>query len=408
MNNELLPHLFRSEFGKITSVLSRHFRLDRIEIAEDIASETFLLAMETWPYKGVPENPTAWLYAVAKNKTKNFVARARTFDEKIHPEILNENHNISSVDIDLSGENIRDSQLRMLFALCHPAIPPDAQVGLCLRILCGLGIDEIATAFLSNKETIAKRLQRAKEKLRSERVEMELPTDEHLISRMSNVLTTLYLLFNEGYYSETNEKVIREDLCEDAIRLTRMLVENNSTNLPEANALLSLMYFHSSRMKSRIDSRGELVLYEDQDAAVWNQHYITLGAFHLNKASTGNRISKYHLEAGIAYWHTIKDESIEKWDTILQLYNKLLQFEYSPIAALNRTYALSKVKGPDVAITEAEKLKLETNPYYFSLLAELYKKINPTLSQQHLRKALTLSKSPAEQKTIRKKLNQME
>lgn len=405
---ELVPRLFRSEFGKITSVLTKHFSLDRIEIAEDIASETFLLAMETWPYKGVPENPTAWLYAVAKNKTKNFLARTKTFDEKIRTELtVSSVDSVDNPDVDLSTENIRDSQLQMLFALCHPSIPGEAQVGLCLRILCGFGIEEIATAFLTNKETINKRLLRAKDKLRGEKIALELPAEDQLLPRIKNVLTTLYLLFSEGYYSETNEKVLREELCEEAIRLTQMLIANESTNLPEVNALLALMYFHASRFKSRTNANGDLILYDDQNKTLWNQEYISSGAYYLNVASRGNRLSKYHLEAGIAYWHTIKDDTTEKWENILQLYNKLLQLEYSPIAALNRTYALSKARSVEEAITEAEKLKLETNPYYFSLLGELYKTVDHGKAHHHFESAIRLSKSSAEKTVLEKKMNDL-
>lgn len=405
ITSDLLPHLFRSEFGKITSVLSKHFSLVHLEAAEDIASETFLLAAETWPYKGVPENPTAWLYAVAKNKAKNFTARAKTFDTKIKSELSQGDREGETQDVDLSNENICDSQLRMLFALCHPAIAEEAQVGLCLRILCGFGIDEIAAAFLSNKEAINKRLLRAKGKLRTERISLKLPTQAQLAKRLNSVLTTLYLLFSEGYYSETQEQIVREDLCEEAIRLTRLLTDSATTNLPETNALLALMYFHASRIRSRSNVTGEIILYGDQDTSLWKLEYISLGAYHLKLASQGAMFSKYHLEASIAYWHTVKEDTAEKWEAILQLYNHLLKLEYSPIAALNRTYALSKARSVDEAIVESEKLKLDTNPYYFSLLAELYKPSNKAKAIACLQNALQFSRSAAEKSFIAKKIS---
>jgi RNA polymerase sigma factor (sigma-70 family) len=407
MNQDLVPRLFRDEFSKITSVLSKHFSLDHIEIAEDIASETFLLAMETWPYKGVPENPTAWLYTVAKNNAKNFIARTKTFDEKVKTQVLFSLETTQFTDVDLSTENIRDSQLRMLFALCHPSIPAESQIGLCLRILCGFSIDEIATAFLSNKETINKRLLRAKEKLRAGKITLGLPGGHELLDRIQNVLTTLYLLFSEGYYSETNEQIVREPLCEEAIRLTRILLDNPMTNSPEVNALLALMYFHASRLKSRTDANGALILYSDQDPSRWNQKYISLGAYHLKEAAQGTRLSKHHLEAGIAYWHTIKEDTAEKWEAILQLYNRLLQVEYSPIAALNRTYALSKCRSVNEAIAEAEKLKLENNPYYFLLLGELYKNHDKKKARNHFTKAAQFSRSTSEKVQIEKKINEI-
>lgn len=401
----LLPNLFRNEFGKITSVLVKHFGLEHVEVAEDIASETFLLAMETWPYRGVPENPTAWLYAVAKNKTKNVLQRSRTLDEKVKAEWVLSQERVTEPDIDLSDQNILDSQLRMLFALCHPGIPVESQVALCLRILCGFGIDELASAFLVNKETINKRLVRAREKLRTTEIKLEFPAEEQLVARLDNVLTTLYLMFSEGYYSETNETIIREDLCEEAIRSVRLLTLNEKTNTPAVHALLGLMYFHASRLKARTSPTGELVLYDDQDERLWNQKYISRGAYHLSLSAKGITLSKYHLEASIAYWHTIRTDTREKWENILQLYNRLLQLEYSPVAALNRTYALAKANGVEEAIAEAKKLNLTTNQYYYSLLGELHRGINNKLSRSYFQQAQRLSKSSAERNLIQKKID---
>src|SRR6185437_2352773 len=219
---EIIPHLFRTEFRKITTVLCKSFgnAFNGIEIAEDIAGETFLSAIETWTYKGIPENPTAWLYAVAKNKAKNYITRNQLFTNKIATELKQSSPTTHEIEIDLSEKNITDSQLQMLFAVCHPTISPEAQIGLALRILCGFGIDEIANALLSNKETINKRLFRAKEKLGLENVKIEFPGEAEIDNRLETVLTTLYLLFSEGYYSESNDTVVREDLCMEAMRLT--------------------------------------------------------------------------------------------------------------------------------------------------------------------------------------------
>jgi RNA polymerase sigma-70 factor (ECF subfamily) len=290
----------------------------------------------------------------------------------------------------------------MLFVLCHPAIPIEAQIALSLRILCGFGIEEIANAFLTNKETINKRLYRAKEKLKAENVCIELPALTEIHNRLQTVLTTLYLLFNEGYYSESNDSVLREDLCLEAMRLTHMLIENELTNEPNVNALFALMCFHSSRFEARKATQGALVLYEDQDEGLWNQELIAKGAFYLKQASTGSILSKYHLEAGIAYWHTNKSDTKEKWESILHLYNLLLQTEYSPIAALNRTYAVSKVKGKEPAITEAEKLNLHTNHYYFALLGELYKELDNQKAKINLIWKLSGTKFPNLKKRLSK------
>jgi len=409
MNNEqeLIPHLFRTEYSKIVSVLSKLFGFDQIEIAEDIAGDTFLTATETWGLKGIPPNPTAWLYNVAKNKAKNHLQRAKLFENKIAPEIKINLATNQEIELDLSESNINDSQLQMMFAICNPAITMESQIGLSLRILCGFGIDEIADAFLSNKETINKRLLRAKEKLRTEKVKIELPGIQEINDRLDVVLTTLYLLFSEGYYSSSQNKTLRKDLCLEAIRLCYMLVENNATNKPPVNALLSLMCFHASRFEARTDDNGELVLYNDQDSALWNKDLIEKGEYFLNQAAQGNKISKYHTEAAIAYWHTIKDDSKNKWENILQLYNQLLQIEYSPMAALNRTFALSMANGKNAAIIEAEKLKLTDNHFYYVLLGELYTDIDNEKAKQHFKTALVLAKTDTDKKSIIQKLESL-
>lgn len=403
----LIPHLFRTEFGRITSVLAWRFGIAHIEVAEDIAGETFLAAMETWPYKGIPDNPTGWLYTVAANKAKNYLARDTNFQKKIAPELRRGEEAVNAQDIDLSPGNIKDSQLRMLFAICHPAIPQEAQIGLALRVLCGLGIDEIAHALLSNKETINKRLHRAKEKLRDEGIVIDLPPAAEIEQRLDTVLTTLYLLFNEGYYSETHDEMIREDLCREAIRLASLLTESEQTNIPAVNALLALMCFHASRFAARRDSEGDMVLYADQDESLWDQQLIARGVCYINAASRGERLTRYHVEAGIAYWHTIKEDTPEKWENILQLYNILLQIQYSPVAALNRTFALAKARSKEEAIAEAEKLQLTTNPYYYTLLGELYADQDHAKARSYLDKALSLAVTRADRRSIRQKLDRL-
>ena len=344
--DELIPQLFKTEYRKIISVLCKLFGITHIEIAEDITNDTFLLASETWGLKGIPENPTAWLYTVAKNKTKDYFKRDKIFSEKIISDIEHNQKFIEEFEVDLSKENITDSQLKMIFAICNPIIPAESQIGLSLRILCGFGIDEIADAFLTNKETINKRLFRAKEILRTENIKIELPNEIEINKRLVTVLTTLYLLFNEGYHpSSTKYTHLRKELCLEAMRLNYFLIENETTNKPIVNALMALMCFHSSRFEARTNQLGEQILYEDQNKNLWNEALIEKGNFFLIESAKGQEISKYHIEASIAYWHTTKIENTAKWENILQLYNQLLQIEYSPITALNRTYALSKVVG---------------------------------------------------------------
>jgi len=405
MNEEkLIPHLFRTEYRKIVTVLCNTFGMQHIETAEDIASDTFLQASETWGIKGLPENPAAWLYTVAKNKAKNYLKRDKILSDKIIPQLQYTTATTHEAEIDWSDANIRDSQLKMMFAVCHPSIPPEAQVALALRILCGFGIGEIASAFLTNKETINKRLHRAKEKLRIENIALELPLPAEIDNRLDAVLKTLYLLYNEGYYASQNENVLRKELCSEAMRLTFLLIENERTGLPQVNALFALMSFHASRFDARLNEKGELILYEDQDEKLWNRELIEQGEHFLRRASRGDRLSRYHLEAAIAHWHTDKKDTREKWESILQLYNELLMLEYSPIVALNRTYALSKANGVEEAITEAEKLDLSQNHLYHALLGELYKGIDKDKARSHFASALKLAKATEDKQLIQRKI----
>lgn len=404
---ELIPQLFKTEYRKIISVLCKLFGLVHIEVAEDIATDTFLLASETWGLKGIPENPTAWLYVVAKNKTKDYLKRTQLFTDKIAVELQNTQEKSTEWELDLSEENIQDSQLQMLFAVCNPINSNESQIALALRILCGFGIDEIANALLSSKETINKRLYRAKAVLRENKVDLTFPSHVNLETRLDNVLSILYLLFNEGYYSSTAKNTFSKELCIEAMRLLYILTENTTTNLPKVYALMGLFCFHSSRFNARFDGTGQQIIYEKQDQTKWDHQLIEKGEFYLNLSSQGTQVSKYHLEAGIAFWHTrTKVNQVEKWNGILQLYNRLLQIEYSPIIALNRTYALAMATDKKTALKEAIKIDLKENPLYQALLAELYKGLDNQKERFHLQLAIKLTKNEQEKKLLQEKLKQ--
>jgi len=404
---ELISQLFKTEYRKINAVLCKLFGLVHTEIAEDITTNTFLLATETWPIKGIPENPVAWLYAVAKNKTRDYLKRDQLFSDKISTELKQQSIALEELEIDLSAPHIQDSQLQMLFTLCHPSIAAEAQIGLALRILCGFSIDEIADAFLTNKETINKRLFRAKEKLRDIQIKIELPAEKDIEERLEIVLTTLYLLFNAGYYSSSQNALLRKELCLEAMRLNYFLLENESTNTPIANALMSLMCFHASRFDARTNALGEMVVYDAQNKDLWDAELIAKGNHYLITSAKGNEISKYHLEATIAYWHATKIENENKWEHILQAYNQLLLIDYSPIVAMNRTYALAQTQGKKKAITEAIKINLSNNHFYHILLGHLYTGIDNKIALLHYSKALELSKNDNEKSIINTNIEQL-
>lgn len=399
----LIPQLFRLEYSKMTAVLCRHFGLENIAVAEDIVSETFLKATEVWRANDLPENPTAWLYTVAKNKTKDYLKRNAIFETQVKREIKPEER---EADWDFNEESISDSQLAMIFAVCNPGNSTEAQICLALQILCGFSIEEIADAFLSKKETIKKRLFRAKHVLRQDNFQIKTLQEAGISSRLDAVLKTLYLLFNEGYFSKSNNQLIRRELCSEAIRLSLILTENAWTNVPKTNALLALMCFQSSRLAARADDSGETILYEQQDKRLWSQELIDKGNYYLVNACSGTEISKYHLEAGIAYWHSTPTDQ-HKWDHILQLYNQLILIEYSPVTALNRTFAFAKVYGNEKGIQEAEKLKLADSSEYYALLAYLYTDTAAGKAIEHYQKAIDLTKSLHEKKTLRKAMEKL-
>ena len=405
---ELLPHLFRTEYRKIIAVLVRHFGFDQLSLAEDLASDTFLIAAETWGLKGLPENPVAWLYAVAKNKARDQLKHQQVFEKKIKPALLPGNEATFSVDLDLSDENIKDSQLQMMFAIADPQLSVESRIALILRILCGFGLEEIADAFLTSRETVHKRLTRAKEKLRQSGMSFIVPAPADTGARLETVLISLYLLFNEGYYSSSRIDVVRRELCLEAMRLTLLLADNENTCTPAVDALFALMCFHSSRFDARTDENGEIIRYDDQDRSLWNDELIAKGNYYLNKASMGSKMSRYHIEAAIACLHSEKANDGLKWDKILSLYNQLLMQEYSPVTALNRTYALYKVQGKEIAIIEAKKLDLSGSHLYHILLGHLYQGVDDQEAVRHLQTALTLAKTETERKRIRKDLSQLQ
>src|SRR5690554_3876899 len=390
----------------MTAVLCRHFGLNEIEIAEDIASDTFLKASEHWAINGLPENPTAWLYSVAKNKANDYFRRNAVFETNVKSHFkLGQSEQAEIVEFD--EQIISDSQLAMIFAVCNPINTSESQICLALQILCGFSIEEIAGAFLAKPDAIKKRLQRARANLRNDSFQLSPLSETGIASRLGVVLKTLYLLFNEGYFSKTNNNLIRKDLCSEATRLTLLLTENPATDTPETNALLALMCFQSSRLDARTNNQGEYILFDDQDRSLWDKSLIDRGTYYLVKATEVEETSKYHLEAAIAYWHTTSEEE-SKWKHVLQLYNQLILVEYSPVTALNRTFALAKVQGCEKAIAEAEELHLESSNYYHELLGFLYSKIDIDKAILHFTQAIRLTESKTERQILMKEIARLE
>ncbi|TAE46290.1 MAG: sigma-70 family RNA polymerase sigma factor [Bacteroidetes bacterium] len=408
-HTQLVDHLFRHEAGKMVAILARLFGFDRLEVAEDLVQDTFTLAFETWKLKGIPDNPQAWLYTVAKNKSLDYVRRQQRF-QKVAGEIRRDvplEYTLTA-QIENAFFHIRDSQLQMLFAVCHPAITPEAQVALALKTLCGFSVEEIARSFLTQRETIKKRLLRAREKIRSEGIRMEMPAENALSERLDSVLTCIYLLFTEGYHSSTQEMLLRKDLCLEAMRLCLLLLETPATRQPQVSALMALMCFHSSRFDSRLSPSGTMLAWHEQDRSRWNQELIARGLRYLNDAAEGNHLSSYHLEAIIAWSHT-QEDSPEKWQRLSDAYQQLRQINPSPVIALNHAFILSKELSPEAGIEAALAINgLEDNYLYHSLLGELYTHKDRALSLRHWEQALQLAHSEAEKQQIVGKMEMLD
>jgi RNA polymerase sigma factor (sigma-70 family) len=409
--NTLVAHLFRHEAGKMAAVLTRLLGFQSLDTAEDIVQDTLLRAMSVWRIKGIPENPSAWLYTVAKRKAID-VIRQQKIHEQHHSRInlaLKSEWTLGSTVKNLFLENeIEDSQLRMIFACCHPAIPYESQIALTLKTLCGLSIAEIANCFLTSEETITKRLYRAREKIRLENISLDSPIPAHLPGRLDAVLDSVYLLFNEGYNSSHPDKLIRHDLCEEAMRLCLLLVNHPVTNIPKAKALLALMCFQASRSDARTGADGSIVLLKDQDRSRWFQPLIERGKYYLETAAEGDAFSEYHIEAAIAGCHAHASSFAETdWNQIVKLYSYLMNIKPGPIVQLNRAIAIGYATSPEEGLRALLEIRnLEHHYLYYSALGDFYAELADNVNAtSNYEKALGLTHSNLEKNLLQAKLD---
>jgi RNA polymerase sigma factor (sigma-70 family) len=409
--NQLVDHLFRHESGKMIAVLSRLLGLQNIEIAQDLVQDTLLQAMSTWGYKSIPDNPSAWLYRVAKNKAIDFLRKEKRF-HAISPQysyLLESEYTLSATVNDLFLENeMQDSQLRMMFACCHPDIPEESQIALTLKTLCGLSVSEISKAFLTTEETIAKRIYRAKEKIKAEKIELEVPQNDELSIRVDTVLKSLYLLFNEGYKSSNPDQLIREDLCEEAMRLCFILTQHSLTALPRTKALLALMCFQASRLDARLDDKSNIILLKQQDRSKWNRSLMSKGFELMEESTEPFEVSAYHLEAAIASQHAAA-RSFEQtnWNSIYHLYEMLYQLQPNPVVAMNKAIASAYAINKQNALDELRQIKgLEHHHLYYASIGEIYFDLeNKTEAKKFFEKALKLTSSGYEQQLLINKIS---
>lgn len=404
--SNLTDHLFRQEASKLVAVLTNIFGIERLQLAEDVVQEAMVRALQTWPYYGVPKNPAAWLMQAARNLALDTIRREKSFHEKQSQIIAHIEQWPGEAEGGSSPafENeIKDDRLRMMFVCCHPLISREDQVALALKTLCGFNPAEIAKAFLTTEAAVAKRLTRAKQRIRETGIRFEIPEGEELTRRLDAVLQSLYLLFNEGYKASRGDSLVREDLCREAIQLTSALAEHPAGNRPRTHALLALMLLNAARIPSRLDGEGNLLRLQDQDRSRWHQPLISRGMFHLAQSAAGDELSEYHLQAGIAAVHcTASDYAATDWRQILELYDRLVEFDDSPVVALNRAVALAEVHGAQAGIEAVGAIQnlqsLESYYLLHAVLGEFELRLNHTrAAAEHFRKALQLAEIKSEQ-----------
>lgn len=411
----MVDHFFRHEAGRIVSTLTRIFGIEYLNRAEDVVQETLIRALQTWPYYGIPRNPSAWITQVSKNLALDLIRREKIFRNK-QTEIahLVEQNFADSIGEPLFGKNeINDDRLRMMFVCCHPLIPQEGQVALALNTLCGFSVAEIARAFLTSEAATAKRLTRAKQKIREARIPFEIPIGVELTRRLDGVLQTLYLLFNEGYKASVGEELIREELCREAIRLGTLLAEHPAGSRPRSHALLALMLLNGARLRSRMDSDGNILRLKEQDRSSWEQAMIARGLYHLMQSTAGDEASEYHLQAAIAACHcAAKNYESTDWPRILSLYDRLVEIDDSPVVALNRAVAVANVSGPQAGIEAVEAIqgREQLNSYYllYVVLGEFEANLsNRQAAINYFRKSLQLATMHSEQMFLTKKLQEL-
>ena len=410
---ELDDHLFRREAGRIVATLTRVFGMHNLALAQDVVQDAFCRAIEVWRVRGVPENPSAWLMATAKNGALDVLRRertARTFAPEIS-RLLKSEWTIAPIVEELFAANaIKDDLLRMMFSCCHPRLAEEGQVALILNVLCGFSVDEIGAAFVSSHAAIEKRLTRAKKVLATSKKLFDLAAPADFAKRLRAVHRALYLLFNEGYHGASPASAVRAGLCHEAMRLSAILLTHPLGAVPVTYALSALMCFNAARLPARVDAAGNLISLLDQDRSLWDKTLVTEGLKLLELSAAGPDLSGYHLEAAIASIHaTASRVEDTDWGTIISLYDKLIRIEPSPIVGLNRAIAIAQRDGPERGLAEIDSLadrdRLATYPFYPAALGELEFGCGRTeVARGYFEAAVALARCPMERRFLEQRI----
>jgi RNA polymerase sigma factor (sigma-70 family) len=401
--------LFRRESGRMVATLARVFGVHNLALAEDVVQDAFCRALEVWKFRGVPENPSAWLMATAKNRALDVLRRqrtARTFAPELG-RLIESEWTLAPVVEDLFAPNaIKDDLLRMMFSCCHPRLLEEGQVALILHILCGFSVDEIASAFVSSHAAIEKRIPRGKKVLAGSRRLFDVTAPDAFAARLPAVHRALYLLFNEGYHGASPDSAVRAELCREAMRLMAVLREHPLGATPASYALSALMCLDAARLPARLDAAGNLSSLFDQDRSLWDQNLVAEGLRLLELSATGSELSEYHVEAAIASAHStaarIEDTD---WDAIVSLYDTLMTIRPSPVVALNRAIAVAQRDGPERGLAEIDAIedrdRLAAYPFYAAALGELeLRRGRRAAAREHFQAALALARNPMERRFL--------
>lgn len=397
----------------MSAVLTRIFGVHNLDLAEDVVQEAFCRALEVWQFRGVPENPSAWLMTTAKNLALDTLRRQRTA-RNFAPELgqmLKSEWTLGPVVAECFDANaIKDDMLRMMFSCCHPRLPEEAQVALILHILCGFSVREIASAFISSEASIEKRIIRAKKVLAGSKRLFDVSVPSEFYERLPAVQRALYLLFNEGYHGASDDMPVHAGLCREAMRLTALLVEHSLGGTSATYALAALMSFNAARLPARLDSAGNLSALFDQDRSKWDQGLIAEGLTLLGFSATESDLTQYHVEAAIASIHAraVRTEETD-WGGIVELYDTLMTMQPSPIVALNRAIAIAQEEGPQRGLEEIRSItgsdRLADYPFYFAALGELELRLGKySIAREHFRAACGLARNAAERRFLELRL----
>src|ERR1700733_9648026 len=404
--------LYRSESGRVLATLVR--LLGDLDLAEESMHEAFATALGTWPKTGIPDKPRPWLISTARFKAIDAMRRRALFDgaqRDLVAHIESRANEPLSANEDIGDEEIEDDRLRLIFTCCHPALPPEGQVALTLREICGLTTEEIARAFLVTPATLAQRIVRAKAKIRETPIPYEVPTPQELPERLDAVLQVIYLVFNEGYSAAAGAEVTRAELTGEAIRLGRLLAGLQPE--PEVNGLLALMLLQESRRSARTSPAGELILLENQDRSLWSREQIAEGVALVEKALKSRRFGSYTLQAAIAAVHAEAESlAATDWRQIVALYDRLLRIQPSPVVQLNRAVAIAMRDGPEAGLTliDAVLEHGELANYYLahSARADMYRRLGRTAeARSSYEKALALTQQEPERQFLQERIRQL-